>query len=323
MARTVFLAGGSGFIGTETCGALAAAGDTVLALCRSQVSGLVLRAIGAEPVAGDLREPGTWCKEAARADYVVHLAQPEIVGGRISCERAKRYRREREAMDTNLFRSLDPGRVKRVIYVSGTSYYGNLGTALKDETAEPRPHGIGRYIAEIVECLGTGISAGIPLVSAFPGYVYGPGSWFEEYVFRPLVKGKRLVTCTGPSPFCSPVHVEDCGRAIAYLLDHGSVGERYFIVDDKPVRWFTLQALAADALGVAPRFLRLPKWGVSFILGRIMTESLLETNCVLSNVKLKRFGFTWRYPTIDTGIPAVVEHLLKIEHTMQSTMEVA
>jgi nucleoside-diphosphate-sugar epimerase len=309
MPRTVFLAGGSGFIGAEFCRASVAAGDTVLALCRSQESAGKAEALGAIPVHGDLLEAGDWQKQARNAEYVVHLAQPEVVGGRVTIKRAKLYRHRRLLMDANLLGTLDPQRVKRVVYVSGTSYYGNLGAELHDETATPRPHGIGRFIVDVVERLGAYLEGRVPIVTAFPGYVYGPGSWFREYLFTPLVRGRRLVACGGRSPFGSPIHVEDCGRAIVHLLDHGNVGGRFFLVDDKPVQWSTLQKLTAAALGLTPRFLTVPRWLVPIVMGRIMAESLVETNSVLSNSRLKALGFAFRYATVDTGIPAVVAQL--------------
>jgi nucleoside-diphosphate-sugar epimerase len=280
-----------------------------LALSRSQESSRKLQTIGAIPIEGDLLIAGSWQSQAMKADYVVHLAQPEFIGGRITNKRAKQYNRKRALMDANLFSALDSQLVKRIIYVSGTCYYGNLGTNLSDETATPQPCSIGRFIVDIVGQLNEYLKEGMPIVTTFPGVVYGPGSSLREYIFTPLEKGKRIISFGGTNPFFSPIHVRDCGRAIVHLLDHGDIGERYFLVDDKPVQWRTIQTLTAKALGVKPRFLTLPRWLMSIFLGRIMAEGMMEMNSVLSNAKLKALGFEFQYPTVETGIPAVVSLL--------------
>lgn len=50
----------------------------------------------------------------------------------------------------------------------------------------------------------------MPVVEAFPGWVYGPGSWFAEYVLQPLHAGKRVTGLSGRARITSLVHVGDC-----------------------------------------------------------------------------------------------------------------
>jgi nucleoside-diphosphate-sugar epimerase len=308
MQKTVFVTGGSGFIGTELCRVCVAAGDKVIALCRSKESARKVKRLGATPIEGDLLCAGAWQSQARAAEYVIHLAQPAVFGARVTTRRAERYRRGSLLMDKNLFLALDPHKVKRVVYVSGTCYYGDLGTTLCNETITPKPHGIGRFIIDNVDLIGRCAKDGLPIVTAFPGPVYGTGSWFREYFFTPLARGNRLFTWGDRTPTNSPIHVSDCARAIAHLLKHASVGERYFLVDDKPVQWSTLGTLVADALGVTLRLARVPAWLAAILMGRIAFESM-AINSVLSNSKLKALDFAFRYPTVDTGVPAVVAQL--------------
>ena len=308
MKKTVFVTGGSGFIGAEVCRASVAAGDEVIVLCRSKESARKVKALGAAPIEGDLLCTGAWQDLARAVEYVIHLAQPAVFGARVTTRRAERYRVESLLMDKNLFLALAPHRIKRVIYVSGTCYYGDLGVTLCDETSTPKPHGIGRFIIDNVDLVGRCVKEGLPIVTAFPGAVYGPGSWFREYCFTPLARGKRLFAWGDRSPTNSPIQVSDCARALVHLLEHGGVGERYFLVDDKPVQWSTLQTLVAGVLGVTPRVLRVPAWLAAIAMGRIAFESM-TINSILSNAKLKALGFAFRYPTVDTGIPAVVAQL--------------
>jgi hypothetical protein len=302
---TAFVCGGTGFIGERLVRELVAGGHTVLGLTRSPASAARAQALGAEAVTGDLLEPGAWQEALGRAEWVVHLAQPPTFGARVTRRRAEVYRDDRKRMDRHLLDPLDPARVRRVVYVGGTSYYGDLGAELRDERATPAPRGWGPYVAPAIEALGRDRARGLPIVTAFPGYVYGDGSWFREYVLRPLRRGEKINAIAGRSRFGSPIHVEDCARALCFLLEHGAVGERYFVVDDRPVQWSRFYETAARAVGRPAELRRVPPIVLRLLVGSVVTDSLLS-DAVLSNARLKALGFSLRFPTIDEGIPDVM-----------------
>lgn len=306
--RTVFVTGGSGFIGRAFVRAAVAGGYHVSALARSERSAAQLQTLGATGVIGDARDArGTWRSAAARAGAVVHLAQPETFGGRVTDARARRYCEERLAMDAALLGALDPAIVNRIIYVAGTSYYGDLEPSrVHDERAEPHPRGWGPYLAPALEALREQRLRGLPIVEAFPGWVYGPGSWFAEYVLQPLRSGKPLVGLSGRPRIASLVHVDDCARALLHLLDAGENGARYFIVDNAPVELERLGRLAAQLLGVPYTTRKLPRLACRLLLGRVIAESLTYENR-LSNARLRETGFVPEFPTYERGVPDVVE----------------
>jgi nucleoside-diphosphate-sugar epimerase len=284
---------------------MVAAGHRVRVLSRSAKSAQKIAAMGAELVEGDLLRAGPWQDVARTAEHVVHLAQPQAFGGRVSRKRAEAYRAGRELMDRNLLDVLDPKVVERIVYVSGTSYYGNLGLQLRDESATPHPRGWGPYVAGAIDALARDLDRGLPIVTAFPGYVYGDGSWFREYILGPLSRGQRINTISGRSRFGSPIHVDDCGHAIAHLLLHGAVGERYFVVDDRPIQWSSFYEKAAATMSAEVRVRKIPVFLLRLLVGPVVTDSILS-DAVLSNAKLKSLGFAHRFPTIDEGIPDVV-----------------
>ena len=250
---------------------------------------------------------GDWRDRAREAARIVHLAQPPTFGARVTKKRARAYAKERITMDRNLLGALDPKTVERIVYVAGTSYYGNLGTELRDETATPRPRGWGPYVAPAIGELAGYVARGLPIVTAFPGYVYGDGSWFREYVYRPLRSGRRLNVLGGRSRVGSPIHVRDCARAIVHLLDRGAAGERYFLVDDAPDTWSTFHARAAEAMGATLRVRRVPPIVLRILLGNVVTDSLLS-DARLSNARLRATGFAFDFPTSREGIADVIAH---------------
>jgi nucleoside-diphosphate-sugar epimerase len=305
----VFVTGATGFIGSSFVRAAVGAGYQVQALTRSEQRAVQLRAIGVEPVIGDLALPTDWPSRIAGADAVVHLAQPETYGARITAARARRFSEQRLAMDDLLLQAAAAGSAKRVIYVAGTSYYGDQGTELRDETAEPNPKGWGPYIAPAIERVREYAKNGLPLIKVFPGWVYGPGSWFAEYNLKPLSSGKAVTRLQGRSRTVSTVHVDDAAQAILHLLVFGQVGDRYFVVDDEPGPAIRISTLAADALGVPLRVRAVPQLFCTLFLGPIVTESL-TCDARLSNAHLKETGFVFRFRTIDDGVPNAVGHWL-------------
>src|SRR5207302_9320587 len=118
-----------------------------------------------------------------------------------------------------------------------------------------------------------------------------PAAWFAEYQLEPLARRRRVVRLAGPSRYISPIHVEDCARALLHLLEHGAAGARYFVVDDDPGRASRLIHEAAAALDVPARTLPLPEFLCRWALGPIVTESL-TCDCRLDNARLKALGFT-------------------------------
>src|SRR5215217_5307307 len=71
---TVFVTGATGVLGRATIPQLLASGYTVRALSRDEANDATIRALGAEPVRGDLFDPNSLFRADAGADAVLHLA---------------------------------------------------------------------------------------------------------------------------------------------------------------------------------------------------------------------------------------------------------
>lgn len=304
--RRIFITGATGFIGAELVKEARAAGWSIAAVTRSEAQAARLRELGVEAVAGELAaSDASWHDLVRRADAVVHLAQPQTFGGRVTRRRARDYARRRVAMDQALFAAIDPAVTRRVVYVAGTSYYGNTGAGLAGEDTTSHPRGWGPYLAAAIEALPAHVARGLPIVAAFPGWVYGPGSWFAEYVLAPLAAGTPIYGLAGAGRITSPIHVTDCARALLHLVDAGTAGDRYFLVDDLPVPADRLAELAAAAMAVTPKVRKLPFAVLRLFVGPVIAESLAYENR-LSNNKLRSTGFVFRFATCDKGVTDAV-----------------
>lgn len=310
MAHTMFVTGGTGFIGSAFVPHAIAAGYKVQVLTRSEKSIDRIRALKAEPILGDLNALGAWQDTAAKAYIVVHLAQPDTYGERVTRKRAEKFRDERLRMDAHLLDCLQS--VWRVIYVGGTSYYGDQGLNFVNEDTPPKPNGWGPYIAPAIEALATYVQRGLPIIEAFPSWVYGPGSWFGEYQLEPMLARKPLTSMRGEQPTISVVHVEDVARALLHLIEHGEIGKRYFITDDRPVHPSDLVRIAARALAVPVQMRRVPLFLVRLFVGPIIADSM-TTHALLSNQRLKETGFVFDYPTSEEGVPDAIQRWQRLK----------
>ncbi len=286
-----------------------AAGHSVQALCRSESSAAAVQALGAQPVFGDLLEAGAWQTQAAQADVVLHFAQPQTFGGRVGKARAVRYAANRQVMDRNLLSALQGSAVQRIVYVSGTSYYGQQDLPPKDETAKPNPRGWGPYILKAMQQLEAFCAAGLPVVTVFPSSVYGAGSWYGDILVS-LKAGKTQLTLAGRDPTLATVHVEDCARAILHLMEHGAIGERYIICDDRPPKYSEILAQSAKALNIPLKTRPVPLWLGRIIAGPVVTDAY---DAHLSNARLRSTGFRLQFPTIEQGIPDIVRKWLSAQ----------
>lgn len=311
-APLLFITGGTGFIGQPLVRLAAETGYSISLLSRSESASrkLAQRFPNVTPVIGDLREPRSFQDSLRKATHVIHLAQPQAYGSKVTEARANIYKNERERMDFNLLDTLLGASAERILYVGGTSYIGEQGDTLKDETTQANPKGWGPMVARPIELLPSYRARGLPILEAFPGWVYGHGSWYHQYYLRPLSKGRVFFRLIGSErQWTSPIHLQDCARALLHLLWKGQIGERYFVVDDTPARTLDLAILTAQAFQKPFRALPLPVFLFRALAGAVITEGA-TCSYRLSNEKLKATGFECAFPSIHEGIPDVVGNYL-------------
>ena len=126
----VLILGGTGSIGTAVTRELVRSGHHVTGLSRSAASDRNLAAMGARPLRGNLRSPGTWVQEVARTDALIQLAATFDDG-------------MAEADTTAIAAILDQAALRpeplRLIYTGGCWLYGATGNRVADETSPMQP----------------------------------------------------------------------------------------------------------------------------------------------------------------------------------------
>jgi nucleoside-diphosphate-sugar epimerase len=301
---TAFVTGAGGFIGTELVKVLVARRHRVFGLTPSLEAAERVRRAGAVPVMGDLLEPGQWQDEAG-ADWVFHLPSDRIWRARLTRRRAESISRARVLTDSHLLDHVAGGATRRIVYVADACCYGPTGPRPITEDEPPRPSACERHFGPALDRVERYAAAGLPIVTALPGWVYGNGSWFRERVIDPVMGGRRVVQFGTGGPWVSPIHVHDCARAMVHLAEHGEPGGRYFLVNSDPIRLHELAATFARLANRPLRVWRVPLAAAGFVVGPVLASDV-QTDAVRSNIRLRGIGFRFRYPTLEQGLRDVV-----------------
>ena len=229
---TVFVTGGTGFIGGHVVRRLRERGDDVVALVRAPAKGVALEAEGCELVAGTLADREVIRAAMEGCDAAIHGAAIYEVGVPESQHRAM-Y--EANVIGTeNVLRAALEAKVGRVVYISTVAAFGNTKGQVVDEAYEHPGTGFTSYYEETkVEAhrLARRLIAdeGLPGVIVQPGGVYGPddhsalGQQMNQFL------AGRMPLIAFPETGFNMVHVDDVAAGVLLALDGGRVGEAYIL----------------------------------------------------------------------------------------------
>ena len=82
------------------------------------------------------------------------------------------------------------------------------------------------------------------------------------------------------------------------------LGRDFLLADDRPVTNREMGEAFAAALHAKPAFMTMPGFLAKLFMGSIAYD-YMTSNFEYSNARLKETGFTFRFPTIDQGVPDV------------------
>jgi nucleoside-diphosphate-sugar epimerase len=257
----------------------------VFALTSQRERFAALRAAGAVPLLGDLDRPADLGRLAALAHTVVHLAPPPAEG-------------EKDRRTRNVTAIL-PDRA-RLVYVSTTGVYGDLGGAFADETQTVAPHNARarrRVDAEQVLRAWARRSAGRLSILRVPGIYAG-----ERLPIKRLEQGTPALLAAD-DVYTNHIHADDLARIVAAALRRGQPCRVYHAVDDSDMKMGDYFDAVADAFGL-PRPPRLPREELAKVVTPTLLSFMSESRR-LSNGRMKReLGVRLRYPTVAFSLKA-------------------
>lgn len=284
---------GCGYVGLPLGAELVKQGHEVHGLRRGAHAESELRAVGINPLVADITRPGDLERLPAAYDWVIDCVS--ATGGGVA-----EYRSVYLEGARNLVAWLTPAGLKKFVYTSSTSVYGQDDGSLVRENSSTEPEAeTGRILVETEALLLDAVrTAKFPAAILRLAGIYGPnrGYWFQQYL-----KNEARIEGTG-GRFLNMIHQEDVVGVIKASLKSGRPGEVYNAVDDEPVTQLAFF-----------------QW-LSATLGKDMPPSAPDdspaqrkrgaTNKKVSNRKLKmELGYQFKYPTFRQGYTAEIHRL--------------
>jgi nucleoside-diphosphate-sugar epimerase len=301
----VFVAGGTGALGSQLIPLLVEAGYSVAALSRSAETAAVAEAMGAEPVSADALDRTALLQavRTSRPDVVVHqlTALAEAGSFRKLDEEFEQTNRFRTTVTDTLLAAAREVDAHRFIAQSYCGWpFAREGGRVKteeDPLDENPPRSFRKTLAAIqyLEDTVTKTRDTEGLVLRY-GQFYGPRTGIAmDGPIVAMIRKRRLPIVGGGGGVWSFIHIRDAASATVAAVTMGSPGI-YNIVDDEPSPVATWLPALAEAVG-APPPRHVPAWVGRIALGAgglaVMTE-----NRGGSNAKAKReLGWRPRYAT--------------------------
>lgn len=274
--KRVFIVG-AGYVGSRAARALAARGHEVAFGRRSASASAGAHAM-------DVLDPATFPAAMREADCVIYCVAAD--GFSEPAYRAAYVTGVRHVAD-----ALRGASAKRFLLVGSTGVYGQDDGSVVDEDSPAEPRGFsGRLLLE-----GEDAAARAGCESAtirFSG-IYGPG---RERLVR-MVRAQAPVGPAARSAITNRIHVDDCARALAHLVERDRVQPLYLGTDEAPTPMGEILDWIADRLGLP----RLPAGADE------AGSPQRGGNKRLTSGRLRREGFAFRYPTYREGFGALID----------------
>lgn len=181
--------------------------------------------------------------------------------------------------------------LRRVVFTSSTSVYGQSRGECVDEDSPTRPSGFsGRVMLEAERVVAGLGPAGIVIRLAG---IYGPG----RRRLVDMVRQGKAVCREGAPRYTNRIHVEDCAGAIAHLLARDRSAGTWIGSDLDPADECEVFDWIADRLGLP----RPPRTG-----GDAGVPGRDGSNKRCSSARLRSAGYRFRYPTFRDGYAAML-----------------
>lgn len=284
---------GCGYAGRPLGLELVKQGHSVFGIRRTATGAEEIKAAGIQPLIADITHSGELAMLPGPFDWVVNAVSSSKGG-------VDEYRKVFLNGTRNLIEWLAPTPLKKFVYTSSTSVYGQTDSSLAKESSTTEPNSpTSQVLVETERLLLDAVrERKFPAVILRVAGIYGleRGHLFLKYLkneARIAGKGERIVNM---------IHRDDLVKVILAALKSGRAGEIYNAVDDEPVAEIHFFRWLSETLG---------KWMPPFATNEENTGGKRGlTNKKVSNRKMKmELGVQLKYPTFRQGYTAEITRL--------------
>ncbi len=294
MAKTVLIAGGSGFIGSRLVEMLQAEGHRVRLLTRTPRAE---HHFGWNPADGQIDD------EAVRGtDVVLNLAGAGIAEKRWTPERKKLIissRVDGARVLGQAFRRLQH-LPQAYLAASAIGYYGNSGERLMTENDPPADQGfLSTSTVAWEQATETIAAMGIRTVTLRIGIVLERSGGALREIIRPLRWGIGAYFGDGQAWY-SWIHRDDVCRMFLWAMETTGAEGIYNAAAPNPVRNRELVRATARAMGRRALPMSAPVFALRALLGE-MADVVLNSTRVSAD-KVRQEGFSFQFPTLEEAL---------------------
>ena len=217
---------GCGFVGLPLGKEFVRLGHEVFGLRRSLLAEAELKAAGIVPLHADITQPETLTKLPHDFDWVVNCVASGGGG-------AEDYRKIYLEGNRNLLAWLAGSPLKKFLYTSSTSVYGQNDGAVVTEKSPVEPEAdTAKVLVETEKFLLSVVAERqFPAVILRVAGIYGPGRghWFKQFL-----RGEARIEGDG-ARWLNMIHRDDLIGVIIAALERGVPGEIFHAADCEPV----------------------------------------------------------------------------------------
>jgi nucleoside-diphosphate-sugar epimerase len=290
--RTVFVTGGSGFVGRELIQALRARGAEVRALARSEAAAQAVREAGAEPVHGDLDDDRALLRAMEGCDTAFHSAAYVKQWGP-----REDFFRANVAGTARVLEQARAAGVQTLVHVSTEAVLaGERPIVNADETRPLAEHPAGLYpltkgLAE--DRVRAASTPDFKAVIIRPRFIWGKGDTTVLPNFMNAVKNGQFMWIDGGRYLTSTCHVKNVCEGALLAAERGGGGEAYFLTDGPPVVFREFMTELLKTQGVTLPNTSIPGWlarGFARAVEAVWPPLGLETEPPITYTAIKLIG---------------------------------
>jgi len=264
---TLFVTGGSGYLGSRLIPGLLSRGYRVRALARSAESAAVVAERGAQPIVAELVDVSALTDAMTGCSHVLHCAARHREGGSPA-----EYHRDNVAGTENVLAAAQEAGVLRFVMVGAAMcLLGGPTIENADETwplHEPRysPYARTKTIADRKVLAAD--REGFTTCVVRPGWIWGPGDPQSASIVDAARNGRLRLIDGGRYPIVTS-HIDNTVHAIDLTLQRGNHGQAYYVFDDGSIEIGDFLARILAGHGIPAHTKSIPR-RAAWITGTIM-----------------------------------------------------
>lgn len=305
--RTILITGGTGLIGRALCKMLVEKGFKVIVLSRNPSKSKPTDNI--HFAHWDVNSGKIDVNALTDSDCIIHLAGAGVVEKKWTASYKNEIVESRTKSSELIINTLrnNPNHVKTIVSASAIGWYGaDIKTDYSFVETDAADHSfLGETCKLWEDSIEPATNLGIRVCKIRTGIVLSKnGGALREFI-KPIQWGIAAILGKG-NQIISWIHIEDLCRIFIHCIENNELHGSYNAVATSPVSNRTLTITLAKAIkGIFFIPLFVPSFILRLMMGQRSIEVLKSTR--VSCEKIKKTGFVFYYPTIETALKNILK----------------